>query len=406
MTVLNLGACDKLVGELRQANLLPSDQLQEALHEVSQFLTERPDARPDAVAGHLVARGLLSDYQAETLLQGKAAELVLREYVLVEPVGPGVVGTVYRGVCRTNGQPVDVEVLRQKSKWNTFAAFRQKKAFADIDHPAVVPFADVGTGSGVLYLVWPRTDGESLDVLVGRSGPLAPARAVDLAAQVGEGLWACHERGVFHGLLNPTSIVLPLDGGVRVRHFGIGGLMADQQAESLLNTRATAQALDVGLECASLETAIDPRDRDALSDQHSLAAVTYYALTGRYPFPESNPMKKIVAMKGSQPTPLRLLNPAVSERLASVLARMMGKQRADRYPSMAEAVQALRDTLRAKEAPPAPAAPKPFVLAAPSPAPTKPVTEDAGGRGHTAVLIGFVVAVLAVAAAGVVWALR
>src|SRR5262249_48849354 len=171
----------------------------------SEFLKKHVHAEPPALAEFLVQQGILSPFQAERLLQGKSQGLVLGPYTLVDALGSGSMGTVYKALSKNNNNFYAVKVLPRRSMWNVRIARRQVRSFEQLQHPAVVPFVDVGTAGGTHYLAWPLVEGETLEHMVERNGKLAPELAAYFALQAAEGLDACHRQGIIHGLLKPSN---------------------------------------------------------------------------------------------------------------------------------------------------------------------------------------------------------
>lgn len=340
-------ACEDFVQDLRKSSIIKRGQLDGVLQLINKHLKEHPDTEPGALGEFLIAKSVITSYQAETLLQGRPQSLAFGPYVILDRIGPGVVGTVYKTFSKHDEQFYWLEVLPQRAKWNIYLAYRQKKAFAEFVHPAVVPFVDVGTSSGQLYLVWPEVEGERLDQIVQRNVRLKSSVAADYIIQAAEGLHVCHTRGVFHGLLKPSSILRDGAGRIRVIDFGIGSLLAEKEGESLLNTMSTSNALTAALDCASPESLLDPSDRTPLGDQYSLGCVLYFALTGKFPFAEENTMKKLMAVQYEQPTPLRVLNSTISQPLEDFMNRVLQKNPQDRFHDMLEFAGALRAAIRA-----------------------------------------------------------
>jgi serine/threonine-protein kinase len=112
--------------------------------------------------------------------------------------------------------------------------------------------------------------------------------------------------------------------------------------ESVIDTLNTHEELANGIDCGAPESLLDQTHRTPASDQYNLGCVLYFCLTGQFPFPEGSDVQKVMAHQEKEPTPLRELNPAVPGWLEAVVKRLMRKQPDDRYPSMREAVEALR----------------------------------------------------------------
>jgi serine/threonine-protein kinase len=380
MVTAELGACEWFVWDLRRSSLLDRGQLDQV---VGEFLQTHPRAEPPALAEFLVSRGILSQFQADRLLQGKTQGFVLGPFTLMDALGAGSMGTVYKAQSKNDGQWYAVKVLPRRSMWNVRIARRKVRAFEQCKHPAVVPFVDVGTAGGMHYLAWPLVEGEGLDVLVQREGKLAPGRAARIVFQVAEGLEVCHTQALFHGLLKPSNLKIGPEGQVYILDFGIGCLLAETEGESLVDTMSTANSVASGLDCASPESIMDPTNLTPSGDQYSLGCVLYYCLTGRCPFPDGSSAEKMMAHQFKEPTPIRELAPEVPAALVEVVQRLMQKAPENRFGSASELVEALRPladsgpaapSLPARPAAARAAAPRAVAPAsrAPQPAPQPP----------------------------------
>jgi serine/threonine-protein kinase len=339
MLTTDLGACEWFVWDLRRSNLIDRVKLDEIIGE---FLSNNPGAEPPALALHLVTRGVLTDFQAERLLQGKTQGFVLGPFTLTDALGTGSMGTVYKAQSKTDNQFYAVKVLPRRSMWNVRIARRKVRLFEQCRHASVVPFIDVGTAGGMHYLAWPLVEGTSLDKVVATHGALAPDVASLYVSQAAEGLAQCHLQKLVHGLLKPSNLMLGCDGQVFILDFGIGCLLAETEGESLVDTMSTANSVNSGLDCSSPESIMDPTNLTSLGDQYSLGCVLYFLLAGRYPFPDGTAVEKMMAHQHKQPTPIKQLVPALPDGLAAVVEKLMEKAPADRFPSCAELVEALR----------------------------------------------------------------
>jgi serine/threonine-protein kinase len=395
MLTTDLGACEWFVWDLRRSNLLDRGQLDQV---VGEFLEKNPRAEPAALSEYLVEKGILTPFQAERLLQGKTQGFVLGPYTLMDALGSGSMGTVYKAQSKNDGQWYAVKVLPRRSMWNVRIARRKVRAFEQCKHSTVVPFVDVGTTGGMHYLSWSLVEGETLDKAVQREGQLSPGWAAAIALEVAEGLDVCHQQGLFHGLLKPSNLMLTAERAVRILDFGIGCLLAETEGESLVDTMSTANSVASGLDCASPESIMDPTNLTPAGDQYSLGCVLYFCLTGRYPFPDGTAAEKMMAHQVKQATPVRELNPAVSEELAAVVDRLMQKAPEARYGSAAEVVDALRPLAEAPPDGPAPVVPPPaarpvperprpaFVPVADGPRPTNGTPPESAPRSAGAAL--------------------
>src|SRR5262249_44069929 len=322
MVTTDLGACDWFVWDLRRSNLIDRGQLDQVIGE---FLEKNPRAEPPALAEYLVKENILTQFQADRLLQGKTQGFVLGPFTLMDALGSGSMGTVYKAISKNDQQWYAVKVLPRRSMWNVRIARRKVRVFEQCKHPAVVPFVDVGTSGGMHYLAWPLVEGETLEELVQRQGSLPSGHAAFYAFQVAEGLDVCHRQGLFHGLLKPSNLMIDAGQQVRILDFGIGSLLAETEGESLVDTMSTASSLASGLDCASPESIMDPTNLTPVGDQYSLGCVLYYCLTGRYPFPEGTAVEKMMCHQHKQPTPIKELVPETADALVAVVEQLMAQ---------------------------------------------------------------------------------
>ena len=339
MVTSELGACEWFVWDLRRSNLIDRGRLDQIIGE---FLQKNPRAEPPALAEYLVKQGILTPFQSERLLAGKTQGFVLGPFTLMDALGSGSMGTVYKAQSKTDNQWYAVKVLPRRSMWNVRIARRKVRSFEQARHPSVVPFVDVGTAGGMHYLAWPHVEGETFDKLVSRQGPLAPAQAATFALQIAEGLEVCHQQGLIHGLLKPSNLMAGPGGQVYILDFGIGCLLAETEGESLVDTMSTANAVTSGLDCASPESIMEPNNLTPAGDQYSLGCVLYFMLTGQYPFAEGSAAEKMMAHQFKQPTSVAELNSAVSAELVAVVERLMQKGPEARFGATSELVEALR----------------------------------------------------------------
>src|SRR5213079_892541 len=179
-------------------------------------LKRNPRAEAPALAEYLVDQGTLTAFQAERILNSKSQGLVLGPYVLLDAIGSGSMGQVYKASSKNDNSQYAVKVLPRRSMWNVRLARRQVRSFGNFTHPCVVPFVDVGTAGGLHYLAWPLMEGESLEAVVQREGKLTPDTAAMFARQIAQGLAVAHQNGLFHGLLKPSNLMVSSDQTCRI----------------------------------------------------------------------------------------------------------------------------------------------------------------------------------------------
>lgn len=342
MVTNDLGACEWFVWDLRRSGLIDRGQLDQI---VSEFLKRNPRAEAPALAEYLVQQNTITGFQADRILTGKTQGLVLGPYVLLDAIGQGSMGQVYKATSKNDNQLYAVKVLPRRSMWNVRLARRQVRAFGQFQHPTVVPFVDVGTAGGLHYLVWPLAEGQTLENMVQQNGRLSAQQVALIGFQLAQGLAISHQNSIFHGLLKPSNVMIGSDNQARILDFGIGSLLVENEGESLVDTMSTANTLTSGLDCASPESIMEPTNRTPAGDQYSLGCTLYYCLTGRVPFPEGSAVEKMMAHQTKDPTPVKELAPETPDGMVAVVARLMAKAPEARYTGTDEVVEALEPYL-------------------------------------------------------------
>jgi serine/threonine-protein kinase len=160
--------------------------------------------------------------------------------------------------------------------------------------------------------------------------------------QIAEGLDACHQKGILHGLLKPANLLVTFENQVKILDFGVGSLMGETESESVVDTMSTANTMASSLECASPESIMDPTSVSPASDQYSLGCILYFCLAGQYPFPGNNAVEKMMLHQTKEPIPVTDLAPETPPELVAIVERLMRKSAADRYPAMNDVVMTLR----------------------------------------------------------------
>jgi serine/threonine-protein kinase len=331
MITTDLPTADAFVGALAEHGLLSGAFLERAKAWRRAF----PDAGADELAKFLVEENHITRFQADTLLEGDPKTLNLSVYTLVDILGTGSMGTVFKARSSKDDNWYAIKVVPRRNVINLKSITEKVEALKQIRHPRVSAMVHVGAQGDRAYMVWPMIEGgDKLDSVVKKHGRLAPKAAAQVALQIAAGLQAYHAHDLFHGLLKPSDIVIGADRRARILDFGVGFLLTCERGKALLDTMTNSRALARGLDCASPEAILDPLNRTVLGDQYSLGCILYYCLTGRYPFNEANPVKKMLAHQHQEPTPIRELVPDCPPRLEAILNQLLEKLPEYRYPTI------------------------------------------------------------------------
>ncbi len=247
-------------------------------------------------------------------------------YEIIEELGKGGMGRVYRVFDRKIQEVVALKVLNPEISFNEKAVerFRNELRFArKISHRNVVRLFDLGEEGFSHYLTMEYVDGENLKRFIKRSGQLNPAKAVTIALQVCEGLVEAHRLGVVHRDLKPQNIMIDPEGNARILDFGI--------ARFLDTETVTASGVMIGTPEYMSPEQIDLKDVDERSDIYSLGIILFEMLTGKVPFEGETPISIALKHKSQPAASPRQLNPQVDAALAGLVLKCLEKDRGRRY---------------------------------------------------------------------------
>jgi predicted Ser/Thr protein kinase len=276
---------------------------------------------------------------------------VIGGFVLEGLLGRGGMGVVYRARQLDLDRLVALKVI--SPEWAQDSEFRARfrreaRLAAAVEHPNVLPVYEAGEKDGVLYLAMRLVEGADLDALVRHSGPLQPARAVQIIRQVAAALDAAHARGLIHRDVKPRN-VLVADEHAYLADFGVAR-RADTGA-TLTGPGGWAGSVDY-----AAPEQIRGEQPDARSDIYALGGVLFWAVTGRVPFPRETPEATLWAHVTDAPPRASAVMPGLPSGFDPLIQRALAKARADRYRSAGE-LAAAADGAAAAHAPPAPDTP-------------------------------------------------
>ena len=303
--------------------------------------------------------------------------LLAERYELSEQVASGGMTSVWRGHDRVLGRDVVVKVLHPELAADpSFRARFHEEAVnaARLTHPNIVALYDTGEQGAVAYIVMELVNGPTLREAIGRHGPLPPSRAARLSLEVAAALDYAHQAGVCHGSLKPGNVLLADDGTVKVADFSIARAATED------DPGRTGEVL--GVDGYLAPEVVRGDDADGRADVYGLGACLYEMLTGRAP-----------GVDPSTTIPPRALRAGVSRDLDTIVGQAMAADPDDRFQTVQAMAAALsRSATGADSTPPGEAYQVP-------PAPTGPeVTPSRGFLRHEGRLLGWVLALVAVAA--------
>jgi eukaryotic-like serine/threonine-protein kinase len=307
------------------------------------------DKLPDTHRGRLVARtlvelGLLTKFQAEMLLAGRTAGFTLGQYRVLDQLGQGGMGRVFKALHLTMNRVVALKVLAPQFVETEKAQRlfrREMQAAARLSHPNIVTAHDASLVGDRCYLVMEYVDGPNFDRLVRDNGPLPVGQACDLIRQAALGLQHAHELGMVHRDIKPANLLVQRPSlaapdrpwTVKVVDFGLARLGDSDAASNLL---ARSNVVLGTPDFVSPEQARDLAAADIRSDLYGLGCTFYYLLTGQVPFAGGNTLEKLVRHSSVDPDPVESLRPDIPPAVSAVVSRLLAKKPADRFQTPAE----------------------------------------------------------------------
>jgi serine/threonine protein kinase len=378
---------------LRRSRLLSEQELDEALARLPE------GDRASALARALVEQGVLTRFQARRLLAGKPGRLVFGQYRLLDRLGQGGMGQVFKAMHTTMGRIVALKVVSPAllKDDRVITLFRREvRAAAHLHHPHIATAFDASEARGLHYLVMEYIDGPSLQQLVKEQGPLPIDLAYELMRQAAQALQYANEQGVVHRDIKPANLLIAnlIDSSVsppvlKVVDFGLArvrGGVAGMSETILVKTGAVMGTLDF----ISPEQSNNVHDADIRSDLYSLGCTFFYALTGQVPFPNCSPFEKLARHLMHPPPLVQGLRPDVPADIAALVARLMAKDPAQRFQTPAELVGELPPWWHPGSQPPVPpvvAVPPPEAPAEDQPVEVEPSPAHPADTGRSTVVL-------------------
>src|SRR6185312_5207454 len=335
----------EFVDLVRKSGLLPGPTLDELIdrHRSQGSLPQAIDP----FAAVLVRESQLTYFQAKQIKLGRYKRFTIgAKYRLLELIGAGGMGAVY--LCEHTLMKrlvalkvLPVEKLEDPSCLERF--HREARAVAALDHPNIVRAYDIDVHEKLHFLVMEYVDGNSLQDLIARHGPMDPIRAAHYMAQSAVGLQHAHELGMVHRDIKPGNLLLERTGVIKVLDMGLARFFNKQQdsVTEKYDDKCVLGTADYLAPEQAVSNTVDIR-----ADIYSLGGTFYYILTGQTPFPEGTISAKLVAHQNIDlrpPKPIETYRSDVPPGIVDVLRRMMAKDPAERFQEPIEVAEALAD---------------------------------------------------------------
>jgi serine/threonine-protein kinase len=333
---------------LRQSGLVTGEQMAKVVHRL-------PDSDKGAVLARvLIEQGLLTRFQAELLLIGRTNGFHLGQYRILDHLGRGGMGRVFKAEHQTMNRVVAIKVLAPhlvKTPKAQQLFQREVRAAAKLVHPNIVTAYDANQIGDRCYLVMEYVDGPNLEQLVRQQGPLPFGVACDFIRQASTGLQYAHELGMVHRDIKPANLLAQRPTGnspyascvIKILDFGLARLHTmspdgTPTGDSIMSAENTVLGTPDYL---SPEQARNLNQVDIRSDLYSLGCTLYYLLSGKVPFPGGTTLEKLVRHSTENPVPVEQLRPDASPPVAAIVRKLMAKDPRQRFQTPSELAGAL-----------------------------------------------------------------
>ena len=327
-------AAPPLLHVLLNSSIILAEEWEGVPDDTQRLLEDCADK--DQLLALLLEHKLLTRYQAERVAAGATHHLVLGNYRVLEHLGRGGMGVVYKAEHLRMRRLAAIKVLKLSPEADERLLGRfchEMRTIALMKHPNIVGAIDDGfvpaseTGDPAAhYFVMEYVPGQDLSELVAEKGPLPPHQACNFAYQVATALAEAYQHKVVHRDIKPSNIRITPDGQAKLLDFGL---------VRRLHHRITDHGAVLGtVEYIAPEQALDAALVDIRADIFGLGATLFWCLTGEHPFSRSGSLVQCMIRRMNQESPsIRAIDPTLPAELDAVVARMMARKPEDRYPT-------------------------------------------------------------------------
>ena len=263
----------------------------------------------------------------------------LGPYEIVEPLGTGGMGEVYRAKDTRLDRTVAIKILPAQLSADSARKQRferEAKAISSLNHPNICVLYDVGNQDGTEYLVMECIEGETLAKRLER-GALPTEQVLKIGAEIADGLDKAHQSGVVHRDLKPGNIMLTKT-GAKLLDFGlakptVSGASALTMTATAGSSPVTQEGMIVGTFQYMSPEQVEGKELDGRSDLFSLGAVLYEMLTGKRAFEGKSQLSVASAILEKEPAPISTIKPLTPRNLDHIVRRCLAKDPDDRWQS-------------------------------------------------------------------------
>jgi serine/threonine protein kinase len=329
---------------LADSGLIPANEISKLNNRIAADTSLR---EAESLTFALIKEQLLTEYQAKAILRGDSDSLILGNYVILDKIGQGGMGRVFKAWHRRMKRIVALKTLPPETSQNAKAIrrFHQEVATAaQLVHRNIVTAYDADEVQGIHFLVMEFVDGDDLGAVVRKHGPFGWKDAIRSILDAARGLDYAHQKGIIHRDIKPRNLLLDNKGTVKLLDLGLARPrdLAAVPKDELTSVGALVGTADY----LAPEQAVNVKQADERSDIYSLGVTLFYIATGTIPYPGETVLERLVAHRETPVPPLSKFRPGAPKELEKICAKMLAKNPADRYRSVRELIHDLEECLR------------------------------------------------------------
>ncbi|MBY0587950.1 serine/threonine protein kinase [bacterium] len=357
---------DQLGKSLAAINLITSEDFRTVadIHQHNSF----------KILDDLERKGFITSYQRARLAEGHGETLIMDEYVILDRIGIGGMGEVFKARNRSLDRMEAIKTMNQGHDPSSSVSqrfHREAKMLARIEHPSIVPIYKVGHAQGVDYIAMKFIDGvnlkDKIDQSLAMGQSITVRQAVEWVSQAAAALAKAHEESIIHRDIKPSNLMVTPEGRLYILDLGIARLALSTSSPT---PNLTRHASAIGTpEFMPPEQWADATTVTPETDIYALGCTLFFLLAGRAPFTGEKLSDVMRGHTSEKPPAISSLRPDAPKLLDAIIAKMLAKDPQQRYRQASEVLDALQRLPKEADAPavsPRPSSPR--RVSTPSPA--------------------------------------
>ncbi|MBD3672831.1 MAG: serine/threonine protein kinase [Planctomycetaceae bacterium] len=336
---------EQLLRMLVDSQLMQTEDATELTQELKSY---------DDLKQKLVERNIVTAQQLEALDGGDLESLLIGQYRIEEILGSGGMGVVFRAVHLTLNRQVALKIVARKvgqeapeeSEARLQRFHREAQLLARLQHPHIAMAYDAACEQGLHYLVMEFVRGEDLTQRVRNHGVMTIPEAISIIYQAASGLSYAHQNGIIHRDIKPSNLILDEHGVIKVLDCGLAKIIhsvaGSEENETALELTHSGSVVGTA-NYMSPEQAEQSNSVDERSDIYSLGCTFWYLLTGEAVYQGESAFQTMLHHRERPIPDLSTIRDEADAELQSIFERMLAKRPDDRFQSMSEVVEALKN---------------------------------------------------------------